>query len=157
MSRQRSVIPWLFVAGMGIVVAVNSYMAWLAVKTAPGMVTDRPYERGAAYNEVLAKGEAQDALGWKAEVSVTPHPPLGATIRLRFRDAAGKGLPGLALSAELVRPVEPLPHVPLRFAEAGAGTYSAEATIPRPGQWDLFVIARRGKDEFDDLHRLQLR
>ena len=154
---KSSFIPWLFVGGLGIVVAVNGFMVWTALATAPGLVTDKPYDHGAAYNAVLAQGEAQDRLGWKIETRLDPASPMAGTLRLRVSDASGAGLSGLGLAAELVRPVEKLAPVKLSFTETDRGEYTAPIAVPRPGQWTLFAILRRGGDEFDYSHRIQLR
>jgi nitrogen fixation protein FixH len=152
----RSVIPWIFAGGLGLVVAVNAGMAYLAVKTLPGMVTDKPYDKGASYNAVLERAAAQDALGWKAEAHFAPTTPGHGTVIFDLRDSAGAQLTGVTLTARLARPIETLPPVPVTFAEE-AGHYAAAIEVPRLGQWDLFILARRGADEFDYSQRLVIR
>jgi len=57
-------IPWSFAGALGVVVMVNGALAYLAVSSSTGLVTEHPFESGNGYNRVLAAAAAQDALGW---------------------------------------------------------------------------------------------
>ena len=50
-SRGRH-IPWLFVAGFAIVIAVNTVMIWFAVGSFSGLYASKPRESGLHYNAV---------------------------------------------------------------------------------------------------------
>ena len=65
-SRSRY-IPWLFVAGFALVIAVNATMIWFAVGSFSGLYTPKPRDRGLHYNEVVAEQKARDALGWRMD------------------------------------------------------------------------------------------
>ena len=67
-SRSRY-IPWLFVAGFAIVVAVNATMITFAVGSFSGLYTPKPRERGLHYNGVVAEQKSRDALGWRIDCS----------------------------------------------------------------------------------------
>ena len=43
-------IPWLFVGGFAIVIAVNAVMIWFAVGSFSGLYSDRAREVGLHYN-----------------------------------------------------------------------------------------------------------
>ena len=60
---------WYFVAFFGVVAAVNAVMATLAIRTHSGVVTEHPYEKGLAYNQVVAAEAQQEALGWKGTIN----------------------------------------------------------------------------------------
>lgn len=61
---------WYFVAFFGFVVAVNAVMVTLAIRTHSGVVTDHPYEKGLAYNQVVEAKQQQEALGWKGTIDL---------------------------------------------------------------------------------------
>ncbi|HZX85474.1 MAG TPA: FixH family protein, partial [Reyranella sp.] len=67
-SRSRY-IPWLFVGGFAVVVAVNATMIWFAVGSFSGLYTQKPRDRGLHYNQVLAQQQQRDALGWRVETA----------------------------------------------------------------------------------------
>ncbi len=60
---------WYFVAFFGFVAAVNAVMVTLAIKTHSGTVTEHPYEKGLAYNQVVEAKQRQEALGWKSTIA----------------------------------------------------------------------------------------
>jgi nitrogen fixation protein FixH len=159
---RRSLIPWIFVGAMAVVVAVNAVMISFAVGSWTGLSVPKPYERGVAYNRVLAAQHRQDALGWRLEAEVAPgagadRPDGARLITLRAVGPDGAPLPGLGLEARLVRPIEVLPDLPVAFRPAGPGLYVAEVVPAKPGQWDLRVDAARGGDRFHLVQRLVLR
>ena len=43
-------------------------MATLAIRTLSGVVTEHPYEKGLAYDAVVAAEKTQEALGWKGRI-----------------------------------------------------------------------------------------
>lgn len=158
---RRSLIPWIFVGAMAVVVAVNAVMISFAVGSWTGLSVPRPYERGVAYNRVLAAQHRQDALGWRLDAAVAPEAegdrPGARRIALRAAGPDGAPLVGLRLEARLIRPIEVLPDLPVAFRPAGPGLYVAEVVPARPGQWDLRVDAERGGDRFHLGQRLVLR
>ena len=56
-SRSRY-IPWLFVAGFAVVIAVNATMIWFAVGSFSGLYTPVPRDRGLHYNAIIAEQKA---------------------------------------------------------------------------------------------------
>ena len=140
--------PWAIVAAFAVIIAVNGTVAYLALDTAPGLVTEHPFELGNGYNEVLARGAAQDALGWQGAVHFLAGGPALGTLEVRMRDAAGRPLAGLQARAELVRPVEDLPAIETTLSAAEPGRYVAPVRLPRQGQWQVRVRLTRGEDSF---------
>jgi nitrogen fixation protein FixH len=145
--RRSAWIPWVFVGGMLIVVAVNAVLVYAALTTFAGVTTPKAYERGRLYNEVLAEAARQDALGWR----------LTAELRegvLRVHAADREGLPlGGRLEGVLVRPLEGN-QVALDFAAAAPGLWIAAAPALRPGQWEARLRLRRGEERSDAAIRL---
>lgn len=135
-AAPRSLIPWIFVAGMALVLVVNGIMVTIAIDTFTGIAATDPYREGIEYNQALAAQKQQDALGWQLEIRRAD-----GDLLLQARGPGGQPLDGLRLTARLVRPVEPLPDVAVEFAGEGGGIYRAVVAPPRPGQWDVLVDA----------------
>lgn len=126
--RRSLWIPWAFVGGMLLVFVVNAGMVYAALSTFTGVTVGKAYDKGRAYNHVLAEAARQDALGWQAEVTLA-----GGALRVTVRDAAGLPVEG-RLDGALRRPIEGV-EIPVTAAAVAAGTWVAEAP-PRAGQWE---------------------
>ncbi len=122
-------IPWAFVGAFAVVFAVNMLMIYYAVSTFTGVTVPRSYERGRGYDAVLAEAARQDALGWRAEVTL-----VDGMLTVAATDRDGLPLQGHMLGV-LLRPLEGV-ELPLAFTPRGSGLWTAEASPPRPGQWD---------------------
>jgi nitrogen fixation protein FixH len=145
--RRSAWIPWVFVGGMLIVVAVNGVLVFSALTTFSGVTTPRAFERGRLYNQVLAEAARQEALGWR--VSAELHEGM-----LRVRATDREGLPlGVRLSGTLLRPIEGEQHV-LDFAAVAPGLWIAAPPPLRPGQWEARLRVTRGEDRTDAAIRL---
>ncbi|MBL8839830.1 MAG: FixH family protein [Alphaproteobacteria bacterium] len=157
--RRGRWIPWTFVFGFAVVVAVNATMITYAVTSFSGLATANPYERGLAYNRVLEEQDRQAALGW----TLAPAFAAGRAgtnageITLRATRADGTPLAGLSVTVELTRPLEAIAPIDLALREVGEGVYRAGVTLPRGGQWDLHVIATAGGDRRDLRQRIYAR
>lgn len=126
-ERKSRWIPWIFVGGMLVVVVVNGFMAFYAISTFSGLTTGEAYDRGRAYNNILAEAARQDALGWTARVGLE-----GGRITLAVTDRAGAAVPGV-VEAYLQRPIEGT------RVELGTSTPYAGFAAPDliPGQWEF--------------------
>lgn len=140
--------PWAIAGGFVVVIVANVALAYFAVHSSTGLVTEHPFELGNGYNEVLAEGEAQDALGWHGSVRFVPTGPGKGTVEIAMNDAAGQPLAGLAVRAELIRPIEDLAAIPVTLSPGGSGQYVAPVELSRLGQWEVRVLSRRGTDSF---------
>lgn len=149
-------IPWLFVGGFSVVIAVNTTLIVYASSTYSGLVVEHPYKKGLEYNQTKAQLEAQARLGWRYEVSAVPAAD-AVMIEMRWVDAGKTPLDGLALDGELQRPVENLPPLRISFEAVGAGRYRSQVQLPKQGAWDLHLTARRGSQEFSAAERLLIR
>lgn len=135
--RSDRLLPWIYVAAMGVVVAVNAGLIYFAFSTWSGVSQAGAYQRGLSYNKLIAAATYQSELGWTSALAV------GADRReilVAPRDRAGKPIPGLSVRLELARPLEPGPVLEISATPAGAGTYVATLTEPlRAGQWNVRV------------------
>lgn len=149
-------IPWLFAAGMLLVVLVNGALIYFALSTWSGVSTTRAYERGIAYNQVLSAAARQEELGWAFEAAYQVDGAgtgLGRLV-LDWRDRGGRGLSDLNVRIALVRPLETGSGIELAARPEGGGRYVGVLEALRAGQWDLRVSARRGGEAVHVTRRL---
>jgi nitrogen fixation protein FixH len=165
--------PWIFVAAMAGVIAVNMVMVFVALDTFPGLETKGHYRKGLAYNENLSAAAAQDALGWQSAVAFAPAqadaedamPPgdvrqpgsRGGLLTVEMRDRNGHPLRRLNVRALLVRPTHEGVDRSAALAHVGNGRYEGRVTLPLHGQWDVRVLAASAEQRFQATHRLFVR
>jgi nitrogen fixation protein FixH len=152
-SRSRY-IPWLFVAGFAVVVAVNATMVWLAVGSFSGLYTPKPRERGLHYNDIVAEQRTRDALGWRVE---TKWQSEAARLEITMFDAAGQPLAGARVFASLVRPVEKRPPLPVVVSAVDVGRFAGPVDLPARGNWDIDIIVEHGSERYALTRRMFLR
>ncbi len=156
MLRERW-IPGLFVLGFLVVIAVNTVLIVTATGSFSGLVVAHPYKKGSEFNRLQNELAEQKALHW----SYTLHQErrAGGDLRLvlDWRDAQGLTLNGLALNAELSRPVENLAALPVTFIPIGGGRYEARLTVPRAGLWDLRANASLDGHDFTLAERISIK
>ncbi len=61
----------MLLAFFGVIIAVNLTMAYFANSTWSGLVVANGYVASQSFDKDLAKARAQEALGWKVELSAT--------------------------------------------------------------------------------------
>ncbi|MGE0424724.1 MAG: FixH family protein [Reyranellaceae bacterium] len=138
-SPRRSIIPWLFPMGLALVVVVNLVLLLFALRSAPGFVVTNAYDRGRGYDAVIARIEAQDALGWRFDVR---HDGGADRIVVHLADGKGGEISGLVVSAIADRPVGPVAAIDVPLAAAGPASYAGKFAPPARGAWDITVMAR---------------
>jgi len=137
-----------FIAFFGTIFAVNGLMIHFAVKTFSGLETKNAYTAGLQYDRQIAAERAQDARGWKVEVTMNRASPGVSEITLTQRDAAGAPVPSLEAHVRLTHPADSHRDIELRLVETGPGFYrgSVEAS---PGRWVVMTyLQRRGETLF---------
>lgn len=138
----RTVLVWLI--GFFIVVAsVNGIFIYAGVKTWPGLVSERAYEEGLAYNRTLAAARANAALGWTARLGFG-----GGQASLVLADRDGRAIDGMEAEAVFTRPVGKAAEVRVTLASLGDGRYAAPVALPLAGQWDMIVTVDGARDRF---------
>ncbi len=125
-------IPWVFVGGMLLVVAVNLVLVFFAVTTFTGVTVGHAYDRGRTYNDVLDAASRQEALGWRGDVQLR-----GASLVVTVKDRTGSTVSG-RLEGRLLRPLEGTTLL-LDFAATATGTFRADTGARAPGQWDAVL------------------
>jgi nitrogen fixation protein FixH len=138
-TSRRSIIPWLFPMGLGLVIVVNLVLLLFALRTFPGLVVKNSYERGRGYGAEIERTEAQDALGWTLDVRYDGG---AARIIVRLADAQSRAIGGLTVSAIADRPVGRLVTTPVPLLAVSATQYAGAFAPEGRGAWDITVTAR---------------
>lgn len=129
----------VFVAGFGIVIAVNLTMATMAVGSFHGTVVDNSYVASQNYNGWLKQAAASRALGWQA----VPH--LRADGRVVVE---ALGVPaGARMSGTAEHPLGTRADVALTFADQGGGRWVSNETIDQ-GRWQVRLAIRAGEQSW---------
>jgi nitrogen fixation protein FixH len=149
-----SIVPWLFVAGFMIVIAVNGTMMWLAIGSFSGLYSGHARERGVHYNQVVAQQQSRDALGWTVQAGWQPG---SNRLDLTLSDAAGQPLEAAVVTVELIRPAEKRPPVEVTMSALGGGKFSGSVVLPARGNWDADIVVEAGGRRFALTKRLFLR
>lgn len=130
-----------------VVIAVNAVFITLAVKSFPGEQEKKSYVQGLHFNDHLKAKEAQDSLGWKAEITRAEIADGNAVIELYFSDADEAPLYDLDINGLISRPADDDFDQEIAFSPAGPGHYVAVIGGVEPGVWLLKAEALNLKDE----------
>jgi len=147
-------IPWLFVAGMALVVLVNGIMVYIAVSSFTGLQTEGHYQRGLNYNEVLAAERTEEELGWAVEIGFAETGEGRARLSVKAADRDGNPLNDAGVSVRLIRPVQAGHDMDLTLAASGDGLYAAEVELPLRGQWDILAQIRHPSGNYSTSKRI---
>jgi len=146
-------IPWTFVGGFVVVVAVNAGMVTAAFSTFTGLDTANHYRRGLSYNKALKAEAEQRRRGWKASLRFVQTDNRKGRLVASFADRNGTGLLSLDVAARIVRPTNARSDFTTVLKPLGDGRYAADIDFPLAGQWRAEVLARQGTAR----HRLDQR
>ncbi len=133
------------VGSFGIIIAVNVYMATMAVRTFPGLEVKNSY---VASQEFDSRRAAQETLGWSVYASAS-----GNQVKLEITDREGQPVEVASLTATLGRATHVKDDQNPQFEWDGAA-YTAPALLA-PGNWNIRMIAR-AKDGTEFLQRVIL-
>lgn len=146
-------IPWLFVAGFAVVITVNAVMIWFAVSSFSGLYSRNPREEGLRHNDVLARQQQRDALGWKVDIDWQSS---ARRMEIDVRDASGQPMSGARVVANLVRPVENRPPMTVAMEPVDIGRFAARVDLPEHGNWDVDVVVERAGQRYASTRRMFL-
>jgi nitrogen fixation protein FixH len=126
----------IMVAFFGVVIAVNVWMARVAVTSFTGTVVDNGYVASQSFNRWLDQASHDKALGWSAGAHRLPD----GTVRLTL---AGKGTEGATVSARAIQPLDGKADRELAFTRADDGTYRSTRPLAAV-RWRLLVAVSAG-------------
>ncbi len=122
---------WYFVTFFGFIAAVNAVMITLAVRTYSGAVTEHPYEKGLAYNQVVEAEQKQEALGWKGSIDYK-----NSVLRFTLLDKNNHPIHAQKVSATIVRPTRQGMDFSVDLKDA-----ETPVNFPAKGSWEIRVDA----------------
>ena len=144
LSRRDKLIPWYFVAFFVVLALVDGTMVTLAVRTQTGLVTQHPYEKGLAYNQVVKAEEQQKALGWKSDIKVE-----NGMLLFALKDAEGKLLNADKVIANILRPTQAGMDFVVEIKNG-----KTPITFPAKGLWEVRVNAEVGAIHYQQSKRI---
>ncbi|MBI1275017.1 hypothetical protein GC177_03490 [bacterium] len=148
------IIPWYFVLFFLALVLIDGTMVTLAVTSQTGTVTDHPYEKGLAYNKVVAAADAQARLGWKSTIQWKAQAGSQGTVTIRLTDRNDSPIDKARTHLAIMRPSQDGMDFSVELKEISAGTYSSAITFPAKGLWELRAYADRGNETYQHAIRL---
>jgi nitrogen fixation protein FixH len=151
--RRGAYVPWLFIAGFGVIIAVNAVMIWFAVSSFSGLYSTNPREQGLHYNDVLARQKQRDALGWKVDVAWQP---AASRLEIDVRDVSDQPIAGARVTANLVRPVEKRAPVVVAMEPVDIGRFLARIDLPAHGNWDVDIVVESAGQSYATTRRMFL-
>jgi nitrogen fixation protein FixH len=149
MKGERVITGPMVLAGVlaffAVVFAANGALVFFALESFPGLVQQKPYETGLAYNRVLEEARRQAARGWTSalRLDVDQNGSPGRVV-VRMAGPDGKPVQGLAARVTLRRPLGETPDRRVTLRETAPGLYAAEESLPLAGRWTATVEAERG-------------
>ena len=152
--RWSKLIPWMFVGGFAIVIAVNGALIYFASSSFSGLETDHAYEIGLHYNQSLEAAAAQEKLGWRGEISLSDPVDGKRALTVLFADKLERPIDGLKVEAHLLRPSNAGMDVNLTLDGKGNGRYVSDVALPAPGNWEIRIVARDSEHSWQKSERL---
>jgi len=139
----------ILVAFFGTVMAVNFYMARMALGTFSGTVVDNSYVATQNYNRWLAAADKQDKLGWKAKATLTADRFVVIDVQQN-----GQPLQGVTAIGDALHPVGRTVDQPLAFKSVPDGTLKSTTALPA-GRWNVQISLRKSADIYRFIEQLQ--
>ena len=135
-------IPWYFVFFFLVVALVDGILVTISIRTQTGLVTERAYEKGLAYDKILDEAAAQENLGvvQKAEYK-------NGVLSWRMADKNGGVFGHAKVSAHFFRPTQGGYDFDMELEKTGDMLFEAQPRFPLPGAWTARLEA-----EWQDSH-----
>ena len=139
----------ILVVFFGIVMAVNFYMARMALGTFGGTVVDNSYVASQNYNRWLAEGDKQNKLGWTVKASLTR----GRNVVIDVRKD-GRPLQEATAIADALHPLGRAVDMPLAFNATPDGKLMSSSALPA-GRWNVQISVRQRASVYKFVEQLQ--
>lgn len=147
-------IPWLFVAGFLVVVAVNGVMIYVATTTYNGLQTEGHFLKGIRYNDDLAGARAQAERGWQVAATFDSTDPLKGLAAVTLHDKDGNLLKDARVTVAFIRPTNQGHDRTIELPYLGQGRYAQPVELDLPGVWDMRVTIDHANGDYQDQKRI---
>lgn len=138
----------MLIGFFGIILAINVYFAFAAVKTFRGEDVPRSYRQGLEYNQTIAARATQNKMGWRVRYNTVSLGEGQSDLIIAISDKNGVPISGLSLSGILRHPTDTKRDLAVNLTEEKSGKYKSTLVIPN-GQWTLMAAARNAQQSFD--------
>jgi nitrogen fixation protein FixH len=150
-------IPMLFFAFFGVVLIANGSLIVAAFTSWPGLETTSAYQRGLAYNRMLAAATEQAKLDWQVGFGFSQHGPRHGVVQVDLADRFGNFLREAEVRAQFVRPTSEGNDFWVDLVHQTGGRYLTEVDLPLDGQWDIHLDATSRGQTYSLRERVFLR
>lgn len=145
MKSKKSLIPWIFIALVGIFMLLDFAFVKLAYHSYSGTYTDNHYQKGVDYNKVYKSGIYDDKTGWHG---IAEFGEDYSSIIFKLMDSEERPITDADVQAKILRPVTADYDMLIQLKNIGNGFYTGVLNLPLEGQWEIRVRATKGNDEY---------
>lgn len=136
--------PWVR-ACIGLlltVMMINVGFILLSSNSDPGLVTEEYYKYGMQQNKVDKMFRKQLERGWQVELSMPTKIEPGKTFQVQViaMDKQGAPISGGRMELTCYRPSNASQDLSITLKEVAAGKYTASASLPVAGIWDINLL-----------------
>jgi nitrogen fixation protein FixH len=116
-----------------------------------GVVTERPYEMGLAWDEARKE---QQRLGWKITIQEGTFKKGSNDLSLTIQQRDGKPLENATVLLTISRPATRRYDHIYEARQFGTGLYATSVDLPLFGYWDIRFDIRQGKERTEHRERI---
>lgn len=157
-TSQRSIWPYAIIAFFTIVITVNLWFIYTALKSDDGLVDKDYYAKGILYNKTL---EDEATLGW--QISLNSGKSFGEALKseasndiaVKVLGKDGSPLKDAAVRMVLMRPATDSYDKELSLRFNGA-LHRGSLFIPLSGFWDIKVIVEKDDSTVERIFRIKI-
>lgn len=148
-------IPYFIISFFAVLVAAMAIFIWLAIRNYPGEVREDAYREGLKYNQLLARAQAQEKLGWQGELNFSMH---GRKIEITFKlsDKNGDPIRNASVNAWFIRPTHAGHDQEIPLKPDGKGSYSGKTSLAWQGDWEVHISATKGGYNYQQVKSINL-
>lgn len=150
--------PWIFVAFFAVIISVNGVMMYFAFSSWSGLETEGHYNKGLAYDDVIAATKAQKAMGWDVKLDVKTLKSDGdsrnVAFHVTFLDHDKKPVESLKAHAYFMRPTHEGVDENGPMDLVGPGVVAGELTLTMPGQWTVRIYGESKGRKYQLVERI---
>lgn len=132
-------VPWMIFLFFVFLTIVLGGFVMLSIDRHPGMTTENAYEKGLAYNDVIAKDRAQQDLGWNGKIL-----KVRDKVVVEMRDGSGEALSAAKAHVWFYRPSDQNLDKRFLMEEKSAGVYETDVGGFQKGLWDVRIRVSKG-------------
>ncbi len=135
------VILVYFILFFATIVVVNSFFIYMALDSFTGTVTENPYKKGLAYDEIISKAKSQPDMNDIVSYQ-------DGFLKWKLLDKQGQYIENAKVTAYMVRPVKDGYDFNIDMQYIGNGEYEAKLDLPLKGSWQAHLKAIWNTEEY---------